>query len=127
MGKLFNKFADIIREDDDDEYEYDEDGNIIYQEPVTLEDAFNEFLGELDRRFRRKGKEDTVDDDELPQFDENGKRIVYVYDKDFYPGKYKTKLDINIKQHPDSDELPDLDVNYSDLNSDSDKIIKFKK
>lgn len=122
MGKLFNKFADIIREDDDDEYEYDEDGNIIYQEPVTLEDAFNEFLGELDRRFRRKGKE-APKDDELPQFDENGKRIVYVYDKDFYPGKYKTKLDINIKQHPDSDELPDLDVNYSD----SDKIIKFKK
>lgn len=122
MGKLFNKFADIIREDDDDEYEHDEDGNIIYQEPVTLEDAFNEFLGELDRRFRRKGKE-APKDDELPQFDKNGKRIVYVYDKDFYPGKYKTKLDINIKQHPDSDELPDLDVNYSD----SDKIIKFKK
>lgn len=122
MGKLFNKFADIIREDDDDEYEHDEDGNIIYQEPVTLEDAFNKFLGELDRRFRRKGKE-APKDDELPQFDENGKRIVYVYDKDFYPGKYKTKLDINIKQHPDSDELPDLDVNYSD----SDKIIKFKK
>lgn len=122
MGKLFNKFSDIIREDDDDEYEYDEDVNIIYQEPVTLEDAFNEFLGELDRRFRRKGKE-APKDDELPQFDENGKRIVYVYDKDFYPGKYKTKLDINIKQHPDSDELPDLDVNYSD----SDKIIKFKK
>ena len=75
MGKLFNKFADIIREDDDDEYECDEDGNIIYQEPVTLEDAFNKFLGELDRRFRRKDKEDTMDDDELPQFDKNGKRI----------------------------------------------------
>lgn len=122
MGKLFDRFSEILREDDDD-YEYDEDGNIIYQEPVTLEDALNDFFSELERRFRKKDKENTAYDDELPQVDENGKRIVYVYDKDFSPGKYDTKLNVTIKKHPDSDELPELDVNYVD----SEKIIKFQK
>ena len=130
MGKLTEKFVEILREPDDLDYE---EG---YVPPKTLEELFSDFFDELDEKMHEskeklkriinkpsKTKDD--DQDEAPIYDkETGKRILYVYDKNFDEKNYKTDLNVSIKKHPDSDSLPDLDyLNYTD----SDKIIKFRK
>ena len=118
MGKLTEKFVEILREPDDLDYE---EG---YVPPKTLEELFSDFFDELDEKMHEskeklkriinkpsKTKDD--DQDEAP-----------IYDKNFDEKNYKTDLNVSIKKHPDSDSLPDLDyLNYTD----SDKIIKFRK
>lgn len=63
------------------------------------------------KNFFKKHDEITKDEnDNLKQFDENGKVIIYVYDKDFDVKKYDDPfLDCTFKKHPDSDVLCDTD------------------
>lgn len=133
MKNPFEKFVETLREDDDDEF--DEEGNYTPTKPVTLEELFVAFFNELDNKMHENKEKlkriikpsNTKDDDqdEAPMYDKKtGKRILYVYDKNFDSSEHQTDLDVIIKKHPDSDSLPDLDyLNYTD----SDKIIKFRK
>ena len=128
MGKMKDWIINTIKEDDDD-YAYDENGNIIPQNQVTAEDLMDECLGELEIKFKKfknklRGIEEPENEvetqDNLPEFDSDGKRIIYVYDKNFDPKNYETSLNCVFKKHPLSDALEEPDGLYSD----SEKVIK---
>ena len=52
MGKMKDWIINTIREDDDD-YEYDENGHVIPEEDITLESLINEFFEEFDNRLAK--------------------------------------------------------------------------
>ena len=119
MGKMRDWIINTIKEDDDD-YEYDENGHLI-QEDISVRKAIDKafdvfFFSSVDEE-----DEKTNDvKDNLPEYDSDGKRIIYVYDKNFDPKNYKTSLNCVFKKHPLSDELEEPDGLYSD----SEKVIK---
>ena len=52
MGKMKDWIINTIREDDDD-YEYDENGHVIPEEDITLESLIDEFFEEFDNRLAK--------------------------------------------------------------------------
>lgn len=121
MSNFFEKWDEVIEDRENNRYYYDDDDDL----EEKLKEAFKVFFEDLDDLIhgRKKIKVRRKKND-LPQFDEDGKRIIYVYDKNFDPKNYNDPfLNCTFKKHPDSDILDDqdaFDFNYKDSN----KIIK---